>query len=37
MNAKFNAIDDVVEELAIAVLTSLVFVALPALTLFTSF
>ena len=37
MNAKFNEIDEVVEEVAIAVLTSLVFVALPALTLFTSF
>ena len=35
MNINFNAID--VEEVAIAVLTSLVFVALPALTLFTSF
>ncbi len=35
MNVKFNEID--VEEVAIAVLTSLVFAASPALILFTSF
>jgi hypothetical protein len=35
MNVKLNDIG--VEEVAIAVLTSLVFAALPALTLFTSF
>ncbi|MES2624353.1 MAG: hypothetical protein V4628_03685 [Pseudomonadota bacterium] len=34
-DVKMNVID--VEEVAIAVLTSLVFAALPALTLFTSF
>jgi hypothetical protein len=34
MNGKFKEVD--VEELAIAVLTSLVFAALPAVTLFTS-
>ncbi len=34
MNVKFNEVD--VEEIAIAVLTSLVFAALPAVTLFAS-
>lgn len=37
MNAKISALDNVVEEVAIAVLTSLVFIALPAASLFASF